>query len=134
MGDAVSRRGSMTVATYRELIAWQRAMDLAAQIYKATEALPKNEEYGLKSQLRRAAVSVPSNIAEGQGRQSTGEFVQFLGHARGSLLEIETQVLLGNRLGFFDAATTEALLEQSSATAKVLNGLITSLAGRRGRG
>ena len=119
----------MTVATYRELIAWQRAMDLAAAIYKATESFPKNEEYGLKVQLRRAAVSVPSNIAEGQGRQTTGEFVQFLGHARGSLLEIETQVLLGNRLGFFPNAQTEQLLTLCAADARVLNGLITSLTG-----
>lgn len=124
----------MTVATYRELIAWQRAMDLAAEIYKATESFPKGEEYGLKVQLRRAAVSVPSNIAEGQGRQTTGEFVQFLGHARGSLLEIETQVLLSERLQFFDNMTTERLLQSSTSTAKVLNGLISSLAGRRKRG
>ena len=119
----------MTVATYRELIAWQRAMDLAAAIYRATEAFPKAEEYGLKTQLRRAAVSVPSNIAEGQGRQTTGEFIQFLGHARGSLLEIETQVLLADRLGFFSEAKTEELLRFCTADARVLNGLITSLTG-----
>ena len=121
----------MSVATYRELIAWQRAMDLAAAVYRSTENFPRSEEYGLKAQLRRAAVSVPSNIAEGQGRHTTGEFVQFLGHARGSLLEIETQVLLANRLGLFSDAKAEELLGLCTADAKVLNGLINSLAGGR---
>ena len=85
----------------------------------------------MKAQLRRAVVSIPSNIAEGQGRQSTGEFLQFLGHARGSLLEAETQVLLANRLGYFSSEQVESLLDRGSATARVLNGLISSLGGSR---
>jgi four helix bundle protein len=121
----------VAVKTYRDLIEWQRAMDLAEAVYKATEHLPRNEEYGLKVQLRRAAVSVPSNIAEGQGRQSTGEFLQFLGHARGSLLEAETQILLANRLGYISLGQVEALLKLGSGTARVLNGLISSLGGSR---
>ena len=115
------------VQRYRDLIAWQRAMDLAAAVYKATESLPKAEQYGLTSQLRRAVVSVPSNIAEGQGRRSMGEFLQSLGHARGSLLEIETQILLAARLGYFKAEQADELLVLASATARVLNGLINSL-------
>jgi four helix bundle protein len=87
--------------SYRDLIAWQRAMDLVEAIYKATRRFPKDELYGLTSQLRRAAVSVPSNIAEGQGRLTSGEFKQFLGHARGSLLETEAQILLAGRLQYF---------------------------------
>ncbi len=121
----------MAVRTYRDLLAWQRGMDFAEAVYKTTDCLPKNEEYGLKVQLRRAAVSIPSNIAEGQGRQSTGEFLQFLGHARGSLLEAETQVLLASRLGYFSSEQAETLLKLGSAIARVLNGLISSLGGSR---
>ena len=78
--------------SYRDLIAWQKAMQLVREIYDATGAFPKEELYGLTNQLRRAAVSVPSNIAEGQARLSAGKFRQFLSHARGSLVEIETQL------------------------------------------
>jgi four helix bundle protein len=81
----------------------------------------------MTSQLRRAAVSIPSNIAEGQGRQTTGEFRQFLGHARGSLLETETQILLSERLDYVDKKTTEMLLEQAAELGRILNGLINSL-------
>jgi len=84
----------MPVQHYRELSAWQKAMDLAESIYQATRTFPREEQYGLTSQLRRAVISISSNIAEGQGRRSTGEFRQFLGNARGSLFEVETQVLL----------------------------------------
>lgn len=119
------------VATYRDLLAWQRAMDLAEAIYKATETFPRAEEYGLKAQLRRASVSVPSNIAEGQGRHSTGEFLQFLGHARGSLLEIETQVLLAERFRYFSHSQVEALLQTAAGAARVLNGLITALSAKQ---
>ncbi|HET7748647.1 MAG TPA: four helix bundle protein [Terriglobales bacterium] len=80
-------------------------MDLAADIYRITKTFPQNELYGITSQLRRASVSVPANIAEGQGRQTTGEFRQFLGHARGSLLETETHTLLAMRLAIFQRLT-----------------------------
>lgn len=78
--------------------AWQKAMDFVVDVYSVTRKFPKEEIYGVTSQLRRAAVSIPSNIAEGQGRQTTGEFRQFLGHARGPLLEAETQILLSERV------------------------------------
>jgi len=97
-----SKPGIRPVQSYRELIAWPKAIGLVTAVYDYTRAFPDSERFGLTSQLRRAAVSVPSNIAEGQGRASTGEFNQFLGHARGSLLEIETQVLTRKTLGFFN--------------------------------
>jgi four helix bundle protein len=119
----------MPVQSYRELFAWQKAMDFTAEVYRVTRRFPKEELYGVTSQLRRAAVSVPSNIAEGQGRQTTGEFRQFLGQARGSLLETETQILLSERLEYLDHETTESLLEQSAEVGRILNGLLNSLKG-----
>ena len=85
--------------SYRDLLVWQKAKALAVRIYRQTENFPKTETYGLRSQLRRAAVSIPSNVAEGQGRLTRGEFRQFLGHARGSLLELETQMAIAFDLG-----------------------------------
>ena len=123
----------MAVQSYRQLIAWQKAMDFAAEIYRVTRNFPKEELYGVTSQLRRAAVSIPSNIAEGQGRQTTGEFRQFLGHARGSLLETETQVLLSERLHYLAPETTESLLKQSAEVGRILNGLMGSLEGSHRR-
>jgi four helix bundle protein len=102
-------------------------MDFATATYSATRAFPKEEIYGITSQLRRAGVSIPSNIAEGQGRQTTGEFRQFLGHARGSLLETETQILLSERLDYLDHKTAEALIAQSAELGRILNGLMKSL-------
>lgn len=119
----------MAVQSHRELIAWQKAMDFAAEVYRATRYFPKDELYGLTSQLRRASVSIPSNIAEGQGRQTTGEFRQFLGHARGSLLETETQILLSERLGYLEHETMKKLLVQASEVGRIVNGLMSSLKG-----
>ena len=116
------------VQSYRDLIAWQKSMDLVLEIYRCTEAFRRTEIYGLSSQLRRAAVSVPSNIAEGHERSSTGEFRQFLGHSLGSLMEIETQIIIADRLGYLDRDHAERLLELSSEVGKVLNGLVRSLA------
>src|SRR5690606_10442061 len=86
------------VSSYRDLQVWRRALDLAEAIYEATAHWPREERFGLVSQIRRAAVSVPSNIAEGAARRSTGEFLQFIGMARGSLAETDTQLLLAQRL------------------------------------
>jgi len=116
-----------TVQSYRDLIAWQKSMALVADVYRCTQAFPKCEMYGLTSQLRRAAVSVPSNIAEGQGRLSTGEFKQFLGHARGSLLEAETQISIARELGYLEREDSERLLHKSGEVGRVLNGLMASL-------
>lgn len=119
----------MSVRSYRDLVVWQKAMDFVAEVYRLTRSFPKEELYGITSQLRRAAVSIPSNIAEGQGRQTTGEFRQFLGHARGSILETETQILLSERLEYLDHETADGLLKQASEVGRILNGLLTSLEG-----
>jgi four helix bundle protein len=117
----------MPVKTYRELIAWQKAMDLVVLVYRLTPRFPKEELYRLTQQLRKAAVSIPSNIAEGQGRRTTAEFLHFLSIASGSLNEAETQVLLGERLGYVVSSETTDVLGLSSEVGRVLNGQISSL-------
>ncbi len=103
-------------------------MDLVSEIYRCTKRFPREETYGLISQLRRAAVSVPSNIAEGQGRRSRREFVHFLRNARGSVLEIETQVLISQRLGYLDQSASSKLLKGCDEISRLLHGLIASQA------
>ena len=117
----------MAVQSYRELIAWQKSVDLVEEIYRITKCFPKEETYGLTSQMRRAAVSVPSNIAEGQGRSSRGEFCQFLGHAKGSLFELETQVVISARLGYLSSQEANGLLESIHEVGRILSGLLASL-------
>jgi four helix bundle protein len=112
---------------YKDLVAWQKAMALVTEVYRATSAFPREEVYGLTSQLRRAAVSIPSNLAEGQGRQSTGEFRQFVGQARGSLLELETQLLIAQNLEFLSPQQAERLLVRTAELGRMLNGLLQSL-------
>src|SRR5579883_1069032 len=104
----------MTVQSYRDLIAWRKAFDLVQAIYRATKGFPKEEIYGLTSQLRRAAVSVPSNIAEGQGRNSTREFLHHLSMAYGSLMEAETQLLIAETLDYLSPQETNSLLCQTA--------------------
>ena len=116
-----------SVQSYRDLIVWQKSVELVLEIYRATQDFPKAETYGLVSQLRRAAVSVPSNIAEGRARLSTGEYKQFLGHARGSLMEIETQVLISQKLGYMNSGQSDILLNRATEVGKFLNGLLNSL-------
>jgi len=112
---------------YRDLIAWQKAFALVIEVYRDTDLFPKNEIYGLTGQIRRAAVSVVSNIAEGQGRKSRGEFEQFLGHAKGSLAELETQLLLAKALGYLQDDRANELLARSDAVSRLVNGLMRSL-------
>jgi len=113
--------------SYRDLMAWQKAIELVAEIYSCTRTFPREEQFGLTNQLRRAAVSIPSNIAEGKGRSTDKDFSLFLHHARGSLCEIETQLTIAERLGYLPANTAGKLMEQASEVAKILNGLIRSL-------
>jgi four helix bundle protein len=113
--------------SYRDLVAWQQAMDLVTAIYQITRCFPKEELYGLTSQLRRAAVSIPSNIAEGQGRRGAAEFRHFLGQARGSLMELETQVLIAERLCYVQPDPAAQILLQAAELGRVLNGLLNSL-------
>jgi four helix bundle protein len=115
------------VQSYRELVAWNKAMELVTEIYRVTHTFPKEELFGLMSQLRRAAVSIPSNIAEGKGRLSKGEFRQFLGNARGSLAEVETQILIAQNLFYLDKSAAEKLLAMVEEVGKVLNGLISAV-------
>ena len=113
--------------SYRDLIAWRKAMEFVTQIYKATTAFPPDERYGLTNQLRRAAVSVPSNIAEGQARFSPREFHHFLSQARGSLVEIETQLMIARNLGYLSEEQAEGLLTQAAELGRIINGLLGSI-------
>lgn len=119
--------------SYRELIAWQKGVEFVVALYRATATFPKEEIYGLTSQLRRAAVSVPSNIAEGQGRLTEGEFKHFLGQARGSLWELQTQLEIAYRLQFLSRAQYEVIHKMADELGKILNGLIGSDLSRRGK-
>ena len=117
----------MTVQHYRELKVWQVAMNLAEQCYLATKSFPKEELFGLTSQIRRAAASVPANIAEGQGRQHTKEFLNHLSIARGSLMEVETHLLLSQRVGLLNQTTLDPLLTMSDEISRMLSGLRRAL-------
>ena len=117
----------MAVRSYRELIVWQKGMDLVMLVYQVTKVFPKEERYGLTSQIRRSAVSVPSNIAEGQGRRSPADFKRFLSIARGSLQEVETQIMIASRLNYIEKTQEQKLLRLSTEVAKLLNGLSNSV-------
>jgi four helix bundle protein len=115
------------IKKYRDLVVWQRAVELAEWIYRETRHFPKEEIYGLTSQMRRAAVSIASNIAEGHGRNSKGEYKQFLGIALGSLAELETQIILAARFGYIEVHTSELILFKCEEVSKMLNGLKKAL-------
>jgi four helix bundle protein len=115
------------VQSYRDLVVWKKSMALVPNVYRCTQAFPKIETCGLTAQLRRAVISVPSNIAEGQGRLSTGVFRQFLGNARGSLMEVETQILIARDLGYVDQNQSDSLLTNAAEVGRILNGLLASL-------
>jgi four helix bundle protein len=116
------------IKSHRDLIVWQKGMDLVVLIYQATAAFPKHELYALVSQLRRAAASIPANIAEGQGRRSKAEFCQFLGNARGSLLELDTHLELSLRLKYLTPSQHERIHKDVVEVGKLTNGLLRSLA------
>ena len=113
--------------SYRELLVWQKAKALAVRVYSETACFPRSEFYGLTSQIRRAAVSVPSNIAEGQGRLTTGEFRHFLGQARGSLLELETQLEIACDLNYISAEVLQSFIQDTYRVLGLLNRLLESL-------
>ncbi|MET3580404.1 four helix bundle protein [Mesorhizobium robiniae] len=113
--------------SYKDLIVWQQAMDLAVAVYGATKSWPKEELYGLTSQVRRAATSVPANIAEGYGREVRGSYQQFLRIAQGSLKELETQLLIAERTGIAPNATAASLLASTESVGKLLRLLIRKL-------
>lgn len=119
------------VRSYQDLIAWQKAMDLVTEIYEVSHKFPREEIFALTSQLRRAAVSIHSNIAEGQGRSSRKEFLYFLGNAKGSLSEVETQVLIARKLDYIDDEVSNSLLNLSAEVGRILNGLLASLRNKK---
>ncbi len=116
-----------TVQSYRDLIVWQKAMALAEAVYRCSAQLPREETYGLRSQLTRAAVSLPANIAEGQSRHGRAEFLHFRGVARGSLGELETLTMLCRRLGYLSERDAASLLEDCQEIGRLLAGLVRSL-------
>ena len=115
------------VVQYSDLGVWQKAMNLVEDIYRLTRTFPKEEQFGLVSQMRRAAVSIPSNIAEGYGRKATKAYINYLSISYGSLLELETQIQIGHRLQFLDRPTLDKLLVQTNEVGRMLNGLQQSL-------
>ena len=115
------------VESYRDLVAWQKAIDLVQGIYGVSSGFPHSERFGLVSQLRRAAVSIPSALAEGRARASTREFSHYISIARGSLAEVETQLLIAQRLGFAWADDIEILLAQCDEQSRLLRGLKKSI-------
>jgi four helix bundle protein len=116
---------------YKDLIVWQKSIALAKVIYQLTQSLPSAEKFGLVAQMRRAAVSIPSNIAEGQARHTTGEFIQFISHAEGSVAELDTQLILSVELKFYAATTAAPAFNLISELRRMLNVLRRRLAVRQ---
>src|SRR4051812_44925939 len=111
----------MASRNYRDLVAWQKSMELVAEVYRATRGFPREELYGLTNQVRRASASIPSNIAEGEGRGTNADFVRFLRIAYGSLREVETQFLIAERLDYLQPGTAEDILERAAEVGRLLN-------------
>jgi len=114
---------------YKDLVVWQKGISLAKATYRLTTKFPAEEKFGLVSQMRRAAISIPSNIAEGQARHTTGEFIQFISHAEGSTAELETQLILSIELGFAHANGTKPMFVLLDDIRRMLNGLRRKLSG-----
>jgi four helix bundle protein len=121
----------MPIRNYQDLIAWQKAMALVETLYRSTSGMPQEERFGLTSQMRRAAVSIPSNIAEGEGRRTDGEYVNQLSAAHGSIRELETHLLLSERLGLLSGKVVQPILAQTAEVGRLVTGLMNSITGRR---
>jgi four helix bundle protein len=115
---------------YKDLVVWQKGISLAKTTYRLTTKFPAEERFGLVSQMRRAAVSIPSNIAEGQARHTTGEFIQFISHAEGSTAELETQIILSIELGFADSKSAKVAFALLDDIRRMLNGLRRKLSAK----
>ena len=122
-----SKREADVAKAFRDLLVWQKSMDLTQEIYSLTATFPKSETYGLTSQMRRCAVSIPSNIAEGAGRATRRDFANFVVIARGSNFELETQIILAERLGYLDQQSAEYVSSASADVGKLLRGLLAHL-------
>jgi four helix bundle protein len=116
----------MVIKSYQDLVAWQKGMDLVELVYHVSARFPVEERFGLTSQVRRAAVSIPSNIAEGQARSSR-DFLRFLDYSKGSLAETETQILVGERLKFITSQESQTVLTLSTEVGRIVSGLIKSI-------
>ena len=121
----------MLVRSYRDLLVWQKAVDLVADCYGVAKQLPRSEIYGLVTQLQRAAVSIPANIAEGHGREHLGDYLRHLSIANGSLMELETHILIAQRLDYLGANDVEHILSLSGELSRMLTGLTKKLSARR---
>lgn len=115
------------IRSFRDLIIWSKPMELLKEVYQVTKVFPKEELFGLTSQIRRAAVSIPSNIAEGHSRLSRKEFQYYLGNARGSLAELQTQIIIGKELGFIGDREMDDIINRATEVGRLLNGLLSSL-------
>jgi four helix bundle protein len=113
--------------SYRDLIAWQKAMSFVMDVYKTTKAFPRDELFGLASQMRRAVVAIPTSIAEGQARYSPSDFFHFLARARGALVEVETQIMITQNLEYITPEHGQQLLDKAAELGKILNGLIGAI-------
>ena len=123
---------TQTSGSYKDLIVWQKSIVLVREIYELTKTFPNEEKFGLVSQMRRAAVSVPSNIAEGQARRTTPDFVRFVSNAEGSLAELDTQLIIALQLGFCNEARSEKCFDLIEENKKMLNALRRKLMARSG--
>jgi four helix bundle protein len=121
----------MTIRSYRDLQVWQKGMDLVVASYKIVNLLPKNEAYNLATQIQRAAVSIPANIAEGHGRKHLGDYLHHLSCANGSLMELETHFLIASRLSYITEAQLRLVLDNAAELGRMLAGLIGKLKVRR---
>jgi four helix bundle protein len=124
---AAWNEGRMQTRHYRDLQVWQRSMSLAREVYAVTEGFPRSEQFGLVSQIRRAAVSVPSNIADGRGRMTAKSFALFLSQARGSLYELQTQIELAGDLGFVGKDRAQSVMSEAAEIASMIQGLVATL-------
>ena len=125
--DGIPTSAPHAIESYRDLMVWQRGIALAEACYRLTSGFPRHEIYGLTAQIRRAASSIPANVAEGVGRENTGSFVQHLRISQGSLKELETHLILGQRVGLLEAASLQTLLGDCESLGKMLRALIRSL-------
>lgn len=119
MGDKIN--------SFKDLIVWQKSIVLVSEIYAITKLFPTEEKFGLVTQLNRAVVSIPSNVAEGWGRESTKNYLQFLRNSRGSLMEVETLIIISNNLGYLDESNFLSVTTQIVEVGKILQGLIKSI-------
>ncbi len=124
-------QANMVVEGYRDLKVWNKAMDLVVEAYRLAKKLPKTEVYGLVNQIQRAAVSIPANIAEGQGRDHLGDYLHHLSIANGSLMELETHLLISERLSYLALNEVESVLTLSAEVGRMLNGLIAKLKAKK---